>query len=98
MSRQTMVRVAFPDPEEAGAEVEQTWSVLTHQMADEYWSEVLDGNRHPHVLQDPFGFDTVQKAFGDTPEASRQSGLATLRRLVREQGGRVVDVGGMEEG
>ena len=92
MARQTFVFTAMPDPGEPGLDVQETWSVLTHETEEEWWSEVLDGHQHPYVRKDEYGYDTVQKFFGDTVEESRQAALRALEDLVRRKGGRVVDV------
>ena len=97
MSRQTRVQVEFPGPEPEALAVEEWWTVLTHEMGDEYWSEVLDAHRHTQVRQDSYGFDSVEKYFGDTPQESRREALDALRRRVSEKGGRIGTVGEMEE-
>ena len=97
MSRQTRVQVEFPGRETDGIAVEEGWTVLTHEMGGEYWSEVLDAHRHPHVRQDGYGFDSVEKYFGDTPQESRRAALDALGHLVSETGGRISTIGEMEE-
>jgi hypothetical protein len=97
MSRQTRVQVEFPGGEPDAIASEEWWTVLTHEMGDEYWSEVLDSHRHTQVRQDSYGFDSVEKYFGDTPQESRREALDALHRRVREKGGRIGTIGEMEE-
>ena len=97
MSRQTLVQVEFPGPDPDAIAVEEWWTVLTHEMGDEYWSEVLDAHRHTQVRQDSYGFECVEKYFGDTPQESRQGALDALRLRVSEKGGRLGTIGEMEE-
>ena len=97
MSRQSLIRAMMPGPADRG-EVEEIWTVLTHEMAGEFWSEVLDGHKHPHVHHDEHGYDTVRRFFGDTVEESRQQALQILEELVRARGGRVKSIGKMQDG
>ena len=96
MSRQTLIRAMMPGPADQG-EVEESWTVLTHEIGDEFWSEVLDGHHHPHVHHDEHGYDTVKKFFGDTVEESRQRALQALEELVRASGGHVKSIGKMHD-
>jgi hypothetical protein len=97
MSRQTRVQVEYPGAEPDAIAIEEWWTVLTHEMGDEYWSEVLDSHRHTQVRHDVYGFDSVEKYFGDTPQESRREALDALRRRVGEKGGRIGTIGEMEE-
>ena len=97
MSRQTFVRVEMPGGGAAGGAIDEVWTVLTHELGDEWWSEILDGHRHPQVDHDAYGFDTVRKYFGDTLEGSRAAALRDLDALVRGRGGRVGSIGEPEE-
>ncbi|MGD8376051.1 MAG: hypothetical protein PVF68_07915 [Acidobacteriota bacterium] len=87
MATETRMRVSMPDPKDPAARVDETWTVLTHPSADEWWSEVLDGASHPCTDRDEFGFDTVRKFYGETPEESRQAAVEALEAVVRERGG-----------
>lgn len=91
MSRQTLIRTRLPaSPHE---EAEEIWTILTHEADNEWWSEILDGHRHPYVRQDEYGYDTVQKFYGDTVEESKRAALGAVEELVRQRGGRVEGVG-----
>lgn len=96
MPRQTLIHTKMP-ADDADGTVAETWTILTHQVATEYWSEILDGHRHPHVHHDDYGFDTVIKYYGDSVEESRAAALEALQGLVVERGGRVDEVGETEE-
>ena len=96
MARQTLVRAMMPSEDDRGA-VGEIWSILTHPMGTEWWSEVLDENRHPCVDHDQYGYDTVRKFYGDTVEESRRSALKVLTELIHERGGRVETVGEMQD-
>ena len=93
MSRQTLVRTKMPGPAEG---VEEIWTVLTYEQEHEWWSEVLDGNRHPIVDRDDMGYETLHKAFGDTLEEARKTGLDLLIEQVKKRGGSVVQVGNVQ--
>lgn len=92
MSRETRVRTQRAE----NGDVE-LWTILTHPAEGEWWSEVLDPHRHPHVRHDEFGYDTVEKYYGDTVEESVQEALKVLSSLVEEKGGLVEQVGKTEE-
>lgn len=89
MSTETRMRVSMPDRKDPAIRVDETWTVHTHRSADEWWSEVLDGAGHPCTDRDEFGFDTVRKFYGETPEESRREALEALEVIVRERGGEV---------
>ena len=97
MARQTRVRATMPGPRDQPTEVEESWTILTHQTDGEWWSEVLDGNRHPQVHGDRYGFDTVRKFYGDSIQESRDAALQAVRELIGERGGRVQSVDDAEE-
>ena len=89
MTTETQVTTSMPRQKDPGQRVEETWTVLTYEAEQEWWSEVLDGAHHPSIHTDEFGFDTVRKFYGDTLKESRDAALKALHDLVRERGGEV---------
>ena len=96
MPRQTLIRAVMPDPGGQG-DVEELWTILTHEGKHDWWSEVLDEHRHPHVHADEYGYDTVRKFFGDSAEEARREALDFLEKLVRERGGRLETISKTQE-